>query len=636
MRRARPVARTLATVGYAIVTCLLVLAAPMRGQAQDDAPKRHHALSLIGTPKYGPDFKHFDYVNPDAPKGGAVRLWDQGSFDNLNPIPRKGEAAPGLGLIYDTLMESSLDEPSTEYGLIAEWVSYPEDRSSVTFGLREAARWHDGKPITPEDVIFSMDIQKQGRENFAQYYKNVVRAEKTGEREVTFYFDVKDNKELPLIVGQLMVLPKHYWTGTDKDGNARDPMRTSLEIPLGSGPYRIRSVSPGSSITYERVEDYWAKDLPVRRGYYNFDVISYQMYRDSTPAFEAFKKGDIDFYEESSAKNWATAYDFPALRDGRVVKRDDIELQLPRPMQAFLPNIRRAKFADARVRRALNLVFNFEWANRNLFFGQYRRIASFFGGTEMEAKGLPEGLELQILEEVRPLVPAEVFTTAYTNPIQGDDRADATAQAEGYVSRENLRLATQLMREAGWTVQGGVLRNAAGEPFTIEFLIVQPAFERIVNYYSKGLKRLGIQTSIRVVDSSQYINRLDEYNFDMITGGFRQSESPGNEQRFYWGSEAADRRGSRNLIGIKNPAVDKLIDRIIFAKSREELVAAARALDRVLLWNHYVIPQWYTPNERIAYWDRYASPAILPGRAVGFLQVWWQDPEKAQKLQAVR
>lgn len=618
-----------------ILTGLLLFATHAASQEQA-AMKRHHALSLIGEPKYPADFKHFDYANPNAPKGGTVRLWDQGSFDTLNIIPRKGEQAAGLALIYDQLLETSLDEASTEYGLLAEWVSHPEDYSSVTFKLRAEARWHDGKPVTPEDVIFSMDILKKGNENLAQYYKNVVRSEKTGEREVTFFFDVKNNKELPLIVGQLTVLPAHYWQGAGQDGQPRDPLRTTLEIPLGSGPYKIKSVAAGSTITYERVANYWAKDLPVRRGYYNFDTISYQSYRDSTPAFEAFKKGDLDYFDESSAKNWATAYEFPALSKGLVVKRNDIALQLPQPMQAFIPNTRRAKFADPRVRRALNLVFNFEWANRNLFYGQYRRVSSYFENTELAGKGLPQGLELQILEELRDIVPPEVFTTEYQNPVNSDEESAANAQDEGYVARPNLREATKLISEAGWSVQGGVLKNAGGEPFQIEFLIVQPAFERIVNFYSKSLKKLGIASSIRVVDVSQYQNLVEQYNFDMITGGFRQSESPGNEQRFYWGSEAADKPGSRNVIGIKNPAVDKLIDKIIFAKTREELVAASRALDRVLLWNHYLVPQWYAPNERIAYWDRYASPQTLPSRAVGFLQVWWQDPEKAQKLQASR
>ncbi len=613
-------------------------------------PQKRHALSLIGEPKYGPDFTHFAYVNSDAPKGGVTRQWALGSFDSLNIALFKGEKPNGLSLIYDQLFDSSLDEASTEYALIAEWASYPDDFSSVTFKIRDIARWRDGQPITPEDVIFSMDALKAGDPGLAQYYKNVVRSEKTGEREVTFYFDVKNNRELPVIVSQLTVLPKHYWTVNGADGKPRDIMKTILEAPLGSGPYKITETAAPRYIVYQRADNYWAKDLPVRKGFYNFGEIRYDYYRDQTVAFEAFKAGQIDYFVETSAKNWATGYDFPGVKTGQVVKRGDIELKTPEPMQAFVLNTRRPKFSDARVRRAFNLAFDFEWANQNLFFGQYKRTDSFFQNTELAAKGLPQGEELAILEDVRGQVPPEVFTTEYKNPVNGTpDEA-----------RQNRRDAVALLKDAGWTVRVEVqndencgffcrimtsvglqsqktvpvLRNAAGEAMEVEFLLVSPQFERLVLPYIQSLNALGVKSTLRVVDTPQYKRRTDDFDFDIVVGGFAQSESPGNEQRDYWGSQAADTPGSRNEIGIKNPAVDKLIDRIIFAKSRGELVAASRALDRVLLWNYYVVPQWHTPNERIAYWDRFAHPQTLPSRSAGYLQVWWHDAERAAKLKA--
>ncbi len=589
-------------------------------------PARQHALSLVGTPQYGADFTHFDWVRPDAPKGGAVRLAALGTFDSLNQFPIKGNAANGLGLLYDTLMATSLDEPSTEYGLIAEWVSYPEDFSSVTFALRPEARFHDGKPITAEDVIFSLDILKTVNPFYRAYYKNVVAVEKTGAREVTFRFNVKNNRELPQIVGQLPILPKHYWTGKGPDGKARDLARTTLEPPLGSGPYRIGKVEAGRSITYERVPDYWARDLPVSRGQWNFASIRFDYFRDSTIAFQAFKAGKIDYYEESSSKNWATGYDFPAVKKGWV-KREEVEQKTAAPMQGFVLNLRRAKFRDRRVRRAFNLAFDFEWANKNLFYGQYKRVSSYFENTELAARGLPEGRELEILNTVRDLVPPEVFTKPYTNPVGGGQRA----------MRRNLRRAVALLREAGWVIKSGVLTHTGtGERMEVEFLIVSPLFERIILPYVRNLARLGIKARVRLVDSSQYRKRLDTFDFDIVVASFAQSHSPGNEQRDFWGSAAADRQGSRNLIGIKDKAVDALIDRIIFAKSRAELVAATRALDRVLLWNFYIVPQWYAPRARIAYWAKFAHPKRLPSLRVGFLQVWWYDEAAARRLAEAR
>ena len=606
---------------------LLGLAASL-ASAQDapqarDALQRHHAVSLIDTPKYPADFKHFDYVNPDAPKGGLVRMADIGSFDSLNPILYKGEAAAGLGLIYETLMQDSLEEPSTSYGLIAEWASYTPDFSSVTFKLRDEARWHDGKPITTEDVIYSLDVNKQANPRMGLYYKNVAKAEATGPNEVTFTFDVKGNRELPMIMGQLTILPKHYWTGKDKDGNQRDPLKTTLEPPLGSGPYRIKHVTPARTISYERVADYWGKDLPVNRGQWNFDELRFDYYRDDTVAFEGFKAGGLDFHTESSAKNWATAYDFAAVRDG-YVKRQEVPVERAQPMQCFVLNFRRPQFQDRRVRQVFNLAFDFEWANKNLFFGQYARVGSYFEGTELAApKELPQGRELEILNEVKDQVPPEVFTTVHANPIN--------ASPDDF--RNNLRKAVALLKEAGYEIKGGKLVNAkTGEPLKVEFLLVSPLFERIVQPSIANLQRLGIQASLRMVDSAQYTRRLNGFDYDIIVGNFAQSNSPGNEQRDFWGSEAAGREGSQNLIGVKDKAIDKLVDHVIFAKDRAELVAATNALDRVLLWNDFVVPQWYAPKVRIAYWNRYGQPSTLPALTPGFTQVWWFDKELALKL----
>lgn len=605
------------------LTLAATLSVLLLGTAAADEGAEHHAVSLMGDPKYPADFTHFDYVNPDAPKGGLARLPAIGGFDSLNPLLYRGEKAAGLSLVYENLMDDSIDESSTSYGLIAEWASYPEDYSSVTFKLRDDARWHDGKPITPDDVIYSLEVNKTANPRLGLYYKNVSRAEATGDNEVTFFFDTKGNRELPMIMGQLTVVPKHYWTGTDAKGTPRDPMKTTLEPPMGSGPYRIKDVNPGRFITYERVDDYWGKDLPVNKGKWNFDEIRFDSYRDQTVAFESFKAGNLDYWQETSAKNWATAYDFPAVRNGDV-KRQDVHINRTQPMQAFVLNLRRPQFQDRRVRQAFNHAFDFEWANKNLFYGQYSRVGSYFQNSELAApSALPEGRELEILETVRGQVPEEVFTEVHQNSTNKD-------QSE---MRTNLREAVKLLREAGWQVKDGVLTDTeTGQPMEVEFLLVSPLFERIVQPYLRHLERLGIKGSIRLVDSAQYTRRLNNFDYDIVVGNFAQSDSPGNEQRDFWGSEAADRDGSMNLIGIKNPGIDKLIDHIIFAKDREELVAATRALDRVLLWNKFVVPQWFSPSVRIAYWNRYGQPSTLPGLTPGFLQVWWYDKDKAEAL----
>lgn len=584
-----------------------------------------HALTLFDDVKYPADFTRFDYVNPDAPKGGRVRFGIVGSFDNLNPYTFKGEA--GKAVMNDTLLTSALDEPSTEYALVASGVWHPEDRSVVVYRLRSEARFHDGKPMTPEDVIWSMQALREAQPFYNFYYKNIAKAEQTGDHEVTFTFSQQGNRELPLITGQMPVLPKHWWTGKDDKGRARSITETSLEVPLGSGAYMAVEVKPGQSILMKRVADYWAKDLPVNVGQNNFDEVEYIYFRDANVAFEAFKGDQYDWRSETSAKMWATGYDFPAVTAGRVLK-EDITLRQVKGMQCWAMNIRRPLFQDVRVRQALNYAFDFEWANQNLFYGQYIRSRSYFNNSDMAAAGLPSPQELALLDPLKNELPPEVFTAEYTNPVND------TPQNK----RRNMREAARLLNEAGWNItQDGkrsVLKNAKGEPLNIEFLLDSPLFERVALPYKQQLELLGIGVSIKTVDSAQYERRTQTFDFDVVVGNWPQSLSPGNEQRDFWGSEAAKRDGSRNLIGIANPAIDTLIEKLIFATDREALVTACRALDRTLLWHHYVVPMWYIPYERTARWDRFGRPEKLPDLSTGFPSIWWWDAEKAKKVSA--
>ena len=583
-----------------------------------------HGLSLFGELKYPAGFKHFDYVNPNAPKGGSVRLMALGTFDNFNEVVAglKGSIAAGAGLISDTLLASALDEVSTEYGLIAEAVSHSSDFSSATFRLRAAARHHDGKPITVDDVIFSMEAFKKHSPGMAAYYRHVAKIEQTGEREVTFIFDSPGNREMPLILGQLNVLPKHWWEGTDASGRKRDVGATTLERPLGNGAYRIKDFVAGRTIVYERVKDYWAKDLNVNVGRDNFDELRFEYFRDATVAIEAFKADHLDWRTENVAKNWATAYDFPAVREKRVVL-EEFPQRNRGIMQAFAFNTRRDKFKDPRLRRAFNFAYDFEEMNKQIFFGQYTRINSYFEGTELASSGLPQGQELEILETVRDKVPAELFIKEYTNPVGGS--------AENV--RANLREGMRLLKEAGYEVRNQRQVNAkTGEPLSVEILTEEPSIERIILFYKPSLERLGITVTVRTVDDPQYENRLRNWDYDMIVASWPESLSPGNEQRDYWSSQAADTAGSRNYVGIKNPAVDALIDRVIFAKDRTELVTATRALDRVLLWNYYVVPQFTLDKTRTARWDRFNRKDPLPQYgASAFPTVWWWDAEKASR-----
>ena len=576
-----------------------------------------HAIAMHGEPKYAADFLHFDYANPDAPKGGTLRVGTQGTFDSFHPFIPKGNAA-STGSV-ETLLTSSADEPFTEYGLIAESVEYPQDRSWVVFNLRREARWHDGRPITADDVVWSFEtLTSKGAPQYRFYYASVEQALKLGERRVKFTFREQGNRELPLIVGQLPILPRHYWQD-------RDFEKTTLEPPLGSGPYRITDFEPGRYTLEERVEDYWGKDLPVNVGLHNFDRIRVEYYRDDTAIRLALKAGDLDFREENQAKAWALDYDVPAVRKGWL-NRELVRNQMPTGMQAFVMNTRRAVFADARVREALAYAFDFEWTNRNLFFSQYTRTESYFSNSELAATGLPAGEELEILERYRGRVPPRVFTEAYAAP--GTD-------GSGW-PRDNLRRAFALLEQAGWAVRDMTLVNAqTGEPMRFEILLVSPAFERIVLPFARNLKRLGIDARIRLVDQTQYINRLRSFDFDMFVGGWGQSDSPGNEQRNYWASQAADNPSSRNFAGIADPVVDDIIEALIKAPTRESLVARTRALDRVLLWGFYVIPQWHIRSDRILYWDKFARPAstIRPGVLTSR---WWFDEARAAALEQAR
>jgi microcin C transport system substrate-binding protein len=601
-----------------------LLGASASAQAAGGERDWRHGLSLFGQLKYPLGFKHFDYVNANAPKGGAVRMIAFGTFDNFNDVVAglKGSLAAGAGMISDSLMAGSLDEVSTDYGLIAEAVSHPPDFASTTFRLRPAARHHDGRPITVEDVIFSMEMFKKHSPMLAAYYRHVVKVEKSAEREVTFIFDAPGNREMPVILGQLSVLPKHWWEGTDASGKKRDIGATTLEPPLGNGAYRIKEFVAGRTVVYERVKDYWAKDLNVNVGRDNFDEMRFEYFRDATVAIEAFKADHIDWRSENSAKNWATAYDFPAVKNKRVLL-EEFPVRNRGIMQAFAFNARRDKFKDPRLRRAFNFAYDFEEMNKQMFFGQYKRINSYFEGTELASSGLPQGQELDILETVRDKVPPEVFTTPYTNPVGGN--------AENV--RANLREATRLLKDAGYEIRNQKLVNAkSGEAMSVEILTEDPNVERYILFYKPSLERLGVTVTVRTVDDPQYENRLRNWDFDIIVASWPESLSPGNEQRDFWGTPAADTPGSRNYVGIKNPAVDALIERVIFAKDRVELVAATKALDRVLLWNYYVVPQFTSDTTRTARWDRFGRPDPLPKyAAAAFPTVWWWDAEKAAK-----
>ncbi|MSO68728.1 MAG: ABC transporter substrate-binding protein [Alphaproteobacteria bacterium] len=581
----------------------------------DDGLYVSHGIAMHGDLKYGPD-QGFDYVNPDAPKGGTLRLASVGTYDNLNPFIIKGVAADGINLVFETLMEPSSDEAFSEYGLIAEKIEMPAGRSWVIFTLRAEARWHDGTPITVADVIFSLETLKtQGSPNYRLYYANVDRAEDLGERRVKFSFSGGENRELPLIIGQLPIISKAYYTAHKFD-------ETTLQPPLGSGPYKVSKVESGRSITYERVKDYWGANFPRQRGRYNYDLIRYDYFRDPTVALEAFKAHAYDFRVENSAKEWATQYVGPNF-DRKLAIKEELRHELPTGMQGFAVNIRRPLFADVRVRQALIQAFDFEWANKNLFYGQYTRTESYFSNSELASSGLPSAEELALLEPLKADLPPEAFTQAYKAPA-----TDGSGN-----NRANLKNAAALLDAAGYVVKDKKrIDPKTGRPMEFEFLMGSPGFERIVGPYAKSLARLGIECKLRVVDSSQYVERLRKFDFDMVVQSFGQSLSPGNEQRNYWSSKAADAPDSGNVVGIKSKAIDILIEHVIAAKDRKSLITATRALDRVLLFGYYVVPNWHIRTFRIAYWDIFERPKISPKYGLGFIDAWWINPAKEKAI----
>lgn len=567
-----------------------------------------HGIAMHGDLKYPAEFTHFDYVNPDAPKGGRVVQSSVGSFDSFNPFIVRGTPADGIGLLYDSLTTKSDDEPFSVYGLLAEHIILPDDRRWIEFELRKNAVFSDGVPVTAEDVVNTFKLlREKGSPFYRAYYADITLIEAVNSHRVRFEFAETENRELPLIVGEVPVLPKHFWAG-------RDFEESGLEIPIGSGPFHIASYDPGRSVTYKRNPDYWGQNLPVQRGRFNFAEWVFDYYRDGTVALEAFKAGQYDYRTEHSAKNWATGYTGSALNDGRIIK-ETIEHENPTGMQAFVMNTRRALFADAQVRYALSHAFDFEWTNRAIFYDAYIRSHSYFSNSEMAADELPSAAELELLEPIREQLPDAVFTQVYRAP---------QTDGDGNI-RIQLRKGLRLLAEAGWTLDQGVLRNEQGQPFRFEILIIQRDLERLISPFIRNLERMGIQATIRVVDISQYINRLREFDFDMVISTYGQSNSPGNEQREYWHSSSADRQGSRNLIGIRNPAIDHLVEQLIQAPDREQLVYRARALDRALQWNHYVIPHFHINAYRIAYWDKFGIPDVRPNHAIGF-DTWWIKP----------
>lgn len=612
-----PSRRGVLALGVGALVAPLVLPSGTLAQPAAAAPRRVHALSLLGEPQLPADFPHWPWVNPAAPKGGDLTLTALGSFDSFNPFILRGTAAVGVGRLWETLMKDSADEPSTAYGHLAGVVELPADGLGVAFELRPEARWHDGRPVTAADVVWSFEtLRAQGRPFYRAYWADVAEVRAEGERRVAFRFRDATNRELPLILGQLTVLPRHWFEG-------RDFARPSLDVPVGSGAYRVGRFEAGRGVTYERVPDHWARDLPTMRGLENFDRLRYEYFRDATVALEAFKAGQVDFRTENVAKDWATAYDFPAVRQG-LVKRDEVRHELPTGMQGLALNHRREIFRDPRVREALGLVFDFEWMNANLFYGAYARSTSYFSNSELASSGLPEGAELAVLEPFRDRLPARLFTEPFRVP-----ETDGSGN-----NRDGLRRALALLREAGWEVRERRLVHAAsGRRMEFEILLNGPTFERVALPWVQALQRLGAEARVRTVDPAQYQVRLDAFDYDVTVDVIGQSLSPGNEQREFWTCASAGQDGSQNVAGICDPVVDALVELVVAAPDRAQLVARTRALDRVLLWGHHLIPQWHGRTFRIAWWDRLGRPARNPRYALA-LDSWWAEPGRARAVPA--
>ena len=580
-----------------------------------------HAIAMHGEPKYDQNFISVEYISNNAEKGGNIVRSAIGTYDTFNPFTLKGTSAAGIGLLYESLTVGSSDEAFTEYGLLAKSIEWPDDRSWVTFTLRDEAKWHDGKKITSDDVVWTFNtLMEKGHPFYKYYYGDVSEVIKITENKVKFEFSTNTNKELVLIVGQLPVLPKHYWENKNFE-------ETTLDVPIGSGPYKVKSFDAGRSITYELDMDYWGFEnniVPIKVGKDNMGSIRYDYYKDRGVEREAFKSGEIDFFSENTSKEWATGYDIDAVTEG-LIKKELIPHENPQGMQAFAFNTRKDIFADKRVRKALSFAFDFEWTNKNLFYGAYKRTDSFFENSELASSGLPSQAELAYLNPYIDQLPKEIFNEEYSNP---------KTDGSGFI-RNELQEATKLLQEAGWKLRDGRLENSNGEPFEFEILLVSPAFERIVLPFIDNLEKLGINASLRTIDSSQYQKRIESFDFDMVVFTFSQSLSPGNEQRNFWSSGAADTNGSRNIIGIKNNVIDLLIENLINAKDREDLITISRALDRVLLWNYYVIPQWHISAYRVLYWDMFDQPKQKPKYSLGF-DTWWVNQNKFNFINSQR
>lgn len=591
---------------------VLFLAGPV--SAQD--VRKSHGLSAFGDLKYGPDFTNFDYVNPDAPRRGVIRLPGIDSFDSLNAFILKGVPVAGIGLIHASLMERALDEPDAMYGYVAESVEMPADRSWIIFNLRAEAIFHDGSAITADDVVFTFkELVKSGHPQYRIIFAGVDKVEAITPRRVRFTFKEANNRDLPLQIAALSVLSKKYYQKADFT-------KTTLTAPMGAGPYQVEKVEAGRSVTYRRNLGHWSDKLAIMRGRYNFERIRFIYFRDRDIAFQAFFADAYDFREEFTSRSWATQYDNKKpIKDGRI-KRETLSDETPSGVQAFFLNLRRKKFQDRRVREAIDLAFDFEWTNKALFYSLYKRTNSMFANSPLAAEKPPSAAELALLEPWRGKIPDDVFRNPYRSPV-----ADGTGR-----NRPNLRKAMKLLVQAGWRIENNQLIDKAGKPFEMEFLLFESSFQRIISPFIRNLRRLGIQATIRIVDVANYQHRMQQYDFDAIVQRYVQRLTPGIEQRAYYGSKFANVPGQRNLAGIKNPAIDALIEKVIAAPTRMEMVTAVRALDRVLMWNRYIIPQWYKGSHNIAYWRRFDRPKIKPRFDLGMLDSWWYNPDKAVML----
>ena len=597
---------------------VLVMAAVATPAAATDQPR--HGLSAFGNLKYPADFKHFDWVNPDAPKGGRLALIGPAArttFDSFNGFILKGDPAQGLDLLFDSLMTRATDEPDAVYGLVAHSAELAPDRSSVTFRMRPEAKFADATSITSADIVFSFETLKtKGHPNIRSQLKDVTGASALDAHTVRYDFAGGFSRDLPLVVAGLPILSKAYYATREFD-------QTTLEAPLGSGQYRMGDFNQGTFVSYRRRADYWGKDLPVNRGRFNFEELRFEYYRDRTAQLESLKAGAFDLREEFTARDWATGYDIPAVKEGRMVLLTMPD-ESPSGAQGFFLNTRRAKLADVRVRKALDYAFDFEWTNKNIFYDLYKRTESFFENSDMKAAGKPSPAELALLEPFRQKLPAEVFGEPYASPV-----SDGSGQ-----DRKMLREAGRLLTEAGWQVKDGRRVNAHGETLELEFLIYEPTTERILSGFVKNLQAIGVQASVRRVDPAQYERRVKAFDFDVVTTRYSMRLTPGVEIRSYWASEGARTDGSFNLAGISDPVVDALMTKVTEANSREALTAATRALDRVLRAGHYWVPHWYKAQHHVAYWDKFGRPAVKPRYERGITHTWWYDAEKASRLKA--